>query len=62
MINAIKLVWASTYFSDAVNSRLGAGEAVDSEQMAVVVQRALGSRYGDHFYPTISVVARSYNH
>jgi len=62
LIDAIKLVWASTYFADAVNSRLGAGQAVDSEQMAVVVQRALGSRYGDHFYPTISAVARSYNH
>jgi Pyruvate phosphate dikinase, AMP/ATP-binding domain len=62
LIDAIKLVWASTYFADAVNSRLGAGQQVDSEQMAVVVQRALGARYGDRFYPSVSVVARSYNH
>lgn len=62
LIDAIKLVWASTYFPDAVNSRLGAGESVEAEQMAVVVQRALGSYCGDRFYPTVSVVARSYNH
>lgn len=62
LLDAIKLVWSSTYFSDAVSSRLGAGQTVDSERMAVVIQRALGTRYGDRFYPTLSVVARSYNH
>ena len=62
LIDAIKLVWASTYFADAVNSRLGAGQAVDAERMGVVIQRALGSLHGDRFYPTISAVARSYNH
>jgi hypothetical protein len=59
---AIKLVWASTFSSDAVSWRLGAGESMESEHMAVVVQRAVGSVYGRHFYPTVSVVARSYNH
>ncbi len=62
LVDAIKLVWASTYFADAVNSRLGAGQGIADERMAVVIQRALGSRFGDHFYPTITAVARSYNH
>jgi len=62
LIDAVKLVWASTYFSDAVSWRLGAGQPATSERMAVVVQKALGSTYGDRFYPTVSVVARSYNH
>ena len=62
LIDAIKLVWASTYFSDAVNSRLGAGQGRGAERMGVVIQRTLGARLGDHFYPTITLVARSYNH
>jgi hypothetical protein len=62
LIDAVKLVWASTYFADAVSSRLGAGQPVDSEQMALVIQQLVGIRHGDRFYPTISAVARSYNH
>jgi hypothetical protein len=62
LADAVKLIWASTYFSDAVNWRRGAGEALVAEQMAVVIQRAVGSVYGRYFYPTVSVVARSYNH
>jgi hypothetical protein len=62
LAEAVKLVWASTYFSDAVSSRLGAGQSVDSEQMALVIQQLIGVRHGDRFYPTISAVARSYNH
>jgi len=62
LADAVKLIWASTYFSDAVNWRRGAGEALAAEQMAVVIQRAVGSVNGRHFYPTVSVVARSYNH
>jgi len=62
LADAIKLVWASTFFADAVNARLAAGQGPAAEGMAVVVQRAVGSRFGDHFYPTITAIARSYNH
>jgi hypothetical protein len=62
LVEAVKLVWASTFSSDAVNWRRGAGESVDAERMAVVIQRAVGMRHGDRFYPTMSAVARSYNH
>jgi hypothetical protein len=55
-------VWASTFFADGINARLGAGETVGSERMAVVVQRLVGERFGDRFYPSVSAVARSYNH
>ena len=34
---------------------------IDQEKMAVVLQEVVGTRYGDHFYPTISGVARSLN-
>ena len=62
LADAIKLVWASAYYADAVNSRLGVGQNIAAERMGVIVQRALGSRFGDRFYPTITAVARSYNH
>jgi hypothetical protein len=62
LADAVKLVWASTFFSDAVSWRLGADESLAGEQMAVVIQRAVGSVHGRFFYPTVSVVARSYNH
>ncbi len=62
LIDAVKLVWASAFFSDAVSWRRGAGAEPDVENMAVVIQRAVGDRHGDRFYPTVSAVARSYNH
>jgi hypothetical protein len=59
---ALKLAWASTFFYDAVVSRRAAGLADDAEQMAVVLQEVTGERHDGRFYPTISALARSYNH
>jgi hypothetical protein len=59
---AIKLAWASTFFSNAVVSRRAAGLADDSEKMAVIVQEVTGERHDGRFYPTLSALARSYNH
>jgi hypothetical protein len=59
---AIKLAWASTFFEGAVVSRRAAGLASDAEQMAVVVQEVTGERHDGRFYPTLSALARSYNH
>jgi hypothetical protein len=62
LANAIKLTWASTFFENALLSRRAAGLADDAEQMAVVVQEVFGERFDGRFYPTLSAVARSYNH
>ncbi len=62
LASAIKLAWASTFFGNAVISRRAAGLADDAEQMAVVIQEAVGERHDGRFYPTLSAVARSYNH
>jgi hypothetical protein len=59
---ALKLAWASTFFGSAVVSRRAAGLALDAEKMAVVVQEVFGKRHDGRFYPTLSAVARSYNH
>ncbi len=62
LADALKLVWASTFFSESVLSRRAAGVAADAERMAVVVQEIFGKHHGRRFYPTVSAVARSFNY
>jgi hypothetical protein len=62
LASAIKLAWASTFFENAIVSRLAAGLAADAEQMAVIVQEVFGEDHNGRFYPTVAAVARSYNH
>lgn len=59
---AIKLVWASTFFRDARSYRQAIGAPDRDEKMAVVIQEVVGSRFGDRFYPHISGVGRSFNY
>jgi len=62
LIYAIKLVYASTYFRGpkAFSNRIG--RRIEDEKMAVIVQRLVGERVGDFYYPAISGVAQSYNY
>ncbi len=62
LIEAIKYVWASTFFkeSKAYISRIG--KSSEDEKMAVIIQEVVGLRYKDRFYPTISGVGRSFNY
>jgi hypothetical protein len=59
---AVKLAWASTYFQNALVSRRACGLADDAEKMAVIIQEITGACYDGRFYPTVSGLARSYNH
>lgn len=61
LIEAIKLVWATTYFAESRAYLQTVGHGIADERMAVIVQEVLGRRHGDRFYPTISGVARSHN-
>lgn len=60
LVEAIKFVYASTYFREARDYR-ASGAASVQEKMAVILQEVVGLRHGDRFYPNISGVARSYN-
>ncbi len=62
LIEAVKLVWASTYFSDSREFHRGIGGSASEETMAVILQKVVGRRYGNRFYPLISGVARSFNY
>ena len=59
--DAIKAVYASVFFRDSKSYMTATSNLIDQEKMAVVLQEVVGSRYGDHFYPTLSGVARSLN-
>ena len=61
LVDAIKFVFASTFFRGARAYRRAAGELPAPERMAVIVQEVVGRRHGDRFYPDVSGVARSYS-
>lgn len=61
LTEAIKFVFASTYFREAMDYR-SACVATSEEKMAVIIQEVVGLRRGERFYPDISGVARSYNY
>jgi hypothetical protein len=61
LLEAIKFVYASTYFHAARSYREAVGCGETTERMAVILQEVVGRRHGDRFYPTVSGVARSFN-
>jgi hypothetical protein len=61
MVEAVKFVYASTFFRDAREYMKATHHNTRDEKMAVIIQEVVGRRYGDRFYPQISGVARSHN-
>ena len=59
--DAIKAVYASFFYKDSKAYMTATSNLIDQEKMAIVLQEVVGSRYNDHFYPTMSGVARSLN-
>ena len=62
LTEAIKLVYASTFFQSASAYRRATGADGETEKMAVIIQEVVGRRHGDRFYPDVSGVGRSYNY
>ncbi|MDR0823705.1 MAG: phosphoenolpyruvate synthase [Prevotella sp.] len=58
---AIKAVYASVFYRDSKTYMTATQNVIDQEKMAIVLQEAVGTDYGDYFYPTLSGVARSLN-
>ncbi len=61
LIQAIQLVYASTYLEAPRAYARSTVHRTEEEKMAVILQELTGRRYGDVFYPAISGVAQSYN-
>lgn len=60
LVNAIKLIYASTWFSSPkAFAKSSGGSRGDS--MAVIIQQLVGHEYNGYYYPAISGVAQSHN-
>jgi len=60
--DAIKGVYASVFFRDSKAYMQATSNVIDQEKMAVILQEVVGNQYGDHYYPSMSGVARSLNY
>jgi DNA-binding NarL/FixJ family response regulator len=61
LLSAIKLVYASTYYSESVAYIETTPNRLEEEKMAVVIQQIVAREHGDAFYPNFAGVAKSYN-
>jgi len=61
LLNAIKSVYASTFYQNAKSYIKVTNFRSDEEKMAVIVQKIVGHNYSGRFYPDFSGVAKSYN-
>ncbi len=62
LVQAVKLVYASTYLETPRLFARRTGLRTEEEKMAVIVQQLTGKQYGEYFYPALSGVAQSYNY
>lgn len=62
LANAIKLVYASTFFRKAKAYIESTNHRIEEEKMAVIIQEVVGRLYRDRFYPDFSGVGCSYNY
>jgi CheY-like chemotaxis protein len=62
LCNAIKLVYASTFFRGARRYLEATGRHSEEEKMGVILQELVGSAHNGRYYPTFSGVARSHNY
>lgn len=61
LVEAIKFVFASTFFKSARDYIKATEHSIEDEKMAVIIQEVVGQRHDKRFYPELSGVARSYN-
>jgi hypothetical protein len=61
LVEAIKFVYASTYFGSAKGYIRATERTSADEKMAVIIQEVVGERHDERFYPDVAGVGRSYN-
>ena len=62
LIRGIKRVYASTFSSRAKTYFKGTPYRLEEEKMAVIIQKLVGSRHGNRFYPAFAGVAKSHSY
>ncbi|MFH2032525.1 MAG: PEP/pyruvate-binding domain-containing protein [Bacteroidota bacterium] len=61
LLNTIRQIYASTFSNKAKDYIKVTSYRLEEEKMAVIIQRTVGSTYGQKYYPEFSGVAKSYN-
>jgi CheY-like chemotaxis protein len=61
LLNSIKRVYASTFYKSAKDYIKITSYRLEEEKMAVIIQKTVGTKYENRFYPDFSGVAKSYN-
>jgi CheY-like chemotaxis protein len=61
LLSTIKRVYASTFYQAPKNYIKITSYRLEEEKMAVIVQKMVGSKHDNRFYPHFSGVAKSYN-
>lgn len=61
LINAVKRIYASTFYQLAKDYINVTSYRLEEEKMAVVIQKVIGEVHNGKFYPEIAGVAKSYN-
>jgi CheY-like chemotaxis protein len=61
LLQAIRLVYASTFARGAKDYMKATGYRMEEEKMAVIIQRMVGSARHGRYYPEFAGVAKSYN-
>lgn len=61
LTEAVKFVWASTFFRGAKSYMRMIGHSIREERMAVVIQEVVGERFNGRYYPIVSGVIRTHN-
>ncbi len=61
LVEAIKYVYASTFFKAAKDYMKATTHSTEDEKMAVIIQEVIGEKHETRYYPELSGVARSYN-
>ncbi len=62
LCEAIKRIYASTFFLDPKTIIDTSSHRHEEEKMAIIIQELVGERRGNRFYPTFSGIAQSYNY
>lgn len=62
LCEAIKAVYASSFYGDSKAYMKATSNVIDEEKMAIVIQEVCGAPHKYNYYPTLSGVARSLNY
>ena len=61
LLEAVRRVYASTFSQRSKTYVSASPYRLEEEKMAVIIQKVVGARHGDRFYPAVAGVARSHN-